>query len=142
MSLITLAYVSSATTLFTPEELGELLTRSRTKNAAAGITGMLLYKDGNFLQVLEGEEESVIELKTRIARDPRHHGMIVMLQQAVGAREFGDWSMAFVDLDHGDRRAELRRLPGHSEFMATELSATGIGGSLAPLLESFRHAIR
>jgi len=51
---VPLVYVSSATELFSDTQLENLLLRSRQNNSTLGITGMLLYKDGNFMQCLEG----------------------------------------------------------------------------------------
>jgi Sensors of blue-light using FAD len=61
---------------FSTEELTDLLRKSRDNNAALGITGMLLYKDGNFMQVLEGDEERVRALATKVSQDRRHRGFI------------------------------------------------------------------
>lgn len=138
MSLITLAYVSSAVKPLSRQELTELLAHCRQSNTAAGISGLLLYKGGNFLQVLEGEAAAVLDLKTRIARDLRHSGMIVMFVRPIEKRQFGEWAMAFHDLDS----AELRDLPGYSDYVDTSLTAESIGGRLAPLLESFRRNMR
>lgn len=54
--MLQIVYASSATKAFSKAELVELLTQVRAKNSRLGVTGMLLYKDGNFLQVIEGEE--------------------------------------------------------------------------------------
>ncbi len=56
---------------------------------------MLLYRDGNFLQVLEGPAGVVDSLIQKIKRDPRHNGVILMSRKAIEERQFGDWSMAF-----------------------------------------------
>jgi len=66
-----LVYVSSAVEPFSKTELVELLHVARANNERLGITGMLLYRDGNFMQVLEGEEPVVRDLYARIERDPR-----------------------------------------------------------------------
>jgi len=73
--MFSLVYVSSAVTPFSSTELADLLTVSHQNNLPAGITGMLLYKDGNVMQVLDGEEPAVLELYTRIGRDPRYRGV-------------------------------------------------------------------
>lgn len=75
-----LVYVSSATTLFSQAELIALLESSRQKNAMAGLSGILLYHDGNFMQLLEGAESSVQSTYESIARDPRHQGCLILLQ--------------------------------------------------------------
>jgi hypothetical protein len=113
-----LVYVSSAASPFTPAELADLQTRCMARNTMAGITGMLLYKDGNFMQVLEGEEEAVRRVYARIGHDPRHRGLLTLLQGSQDERQFPDWTMGFRDLDSADVRVE----PGYSEFLNTPLT--------------------
>jgi len=93
-----IVYVSAAVTWFSPTELRALLASSRLNNERAGITGMLLYKDGNFMQALEGDEEAVRALHTRIEIDRRHRGLLTICSGQADARQFEQWSMAFVDL--------------------------------------------
>jgi len=107
-----LVYVSSAAQLFSKEDLAALLVKSRANNEALRITGVLLYKGGNFMQVLEGEKERVLGLKNRIATDPRHRGLMVLLEQELPQRDFDKWSMGFRDLD-----ADLASIPGYSQFL-------------------------
>jgi hypothetical protein len=108
-----LVYVSSATRPFSGEDLRVLLETCRKNNAELGVTGMLLYKDGNFMQVLEGDEGSVRGLYERIAADPRHGGEITLQQGFAEGRQFPDWSMGFPrpGLARGARRPWLQRVP-------------------------------
>lgn len=94
-TLFRLLYISSGVRLFGDEELAELLAVARRNNAPLGISGMLLYLDGNFLQVLEGNESDVRRLFATIASDVRHRGLIVLLSQPIETRAFPDWSMGF-----------------------------------------------
>jgi hypothetical protein len=114
-----LVYVSVAAESVAKDELLDILSKSRTANAEAGITGMLLYKDGNFMQVLEGEEDAVRALYARIRRDPRHLGIVTVVEGQRERRCFGDWSMGFQDLS----APEAREVPGYSEFLNTPLTA-------------------
>ena len=116
--MYSLTYVSSARTAFDADTLRQLLAKSRQRNEQHEISGMLLYKDGNFMQVLEGPEEAVRATHARIADDPRHSGLITLLQGPIQARSFGGWSMAFRDLND----AEARSLPGYDDFMNTPLN--------------------
>src|SRR5450432_1257585 len=107
-----LVYASTATKPFTKPELRELLGKSERNNVKLGLTGMPLYKDGNFMQVLEGEKEVVMKLATTIEADTRHKGVIVLLQGEREQRDFPDWSMGFRDLEDrntaktpGDRKS-------------------------------------
>ena len=113
MALIHLIYASSATKPFSEKDLLALLEISRRNNEPAGITGLLLYHDGNFMQVLEGEEPVVTATHARISKDPRHYGLLTLLQEPIEKRAFGDWSMGFRNLNSD----EVRSTPGYSEFM-------------------------
>ncbi len=113
-----LVYVSSATWPFSGEDLRVLLETCRKNNAELGVTGMLLYKDGNFMQVLEGDEGAVRGLYARIAADPRHGGEITLQEGFAEGRQFPDWSMGFRDLN----APEVRATPGFSEFLSTPLT--------------------
>lgn len=92
-----LIYASAAVKPLNPEELATLLEKSRVKNSKVGITGLLLYHAGSFLQVLEGPEEAVDECFRRIEDDPRHTNVKVLLRDGVETSEFDEWSMGFVD---------------------------------------------
>ena len=116
-----LVYVSSALKPFSKEDLVTLLEKSRKNNSSLGVSGMLLYKDGNFLQVLEGEEEHVKTLYAKIAKDPRHKGVLTILQGPSTDRDFPDWSMGFRDL----ASPEVSEIPGFSHFLDTPLTKAG-----------------
>jgi hypothetical protein len=113
-------YVSAAVDPFSASELVHLLDTARRNNAALGVTGMLLYKDGNFMQVLEGDEATVRNVYAKIERDPRHRGLLTLLQGTTEERQFADWSMAFRDLD----APEAGAIPGYSEFLNTPLTGS------------------
>jgi hypothetical protein len=116
--MYSLTYISSATNLFSRDELRSLLSASRSNNDRAGLTGMLLYKGGNFMQVLEGDRRAVQAAQAKIMSDPRHKGIIVLLQGEVPARSFRKWSMAFRDLDE----PSSRNTPGYDDFLNTPLT--------------------
>ena len=114
-----LVYVSAAVTWFSESELRTLLTSARFRNEHAGITGMLLYKDGNFMQALEGPEPAVRALYKRIEADRRHGGLVVLDCGTQRSRQFASWNMAFHDISHG--RGEMPG--GYSRFMDEPLNA-------------------
>ena len=99
MNLFRIAYFSGETTRFTRVELEQLLAKARDTNARLGITGILLYKDGNFSQVIEGEEDAVRELFEKIRHDPRHRRVIPVIEEPIAQRDFADWTMSFRNLD-------------------------------------------
>jgi hypothetical protein len=104
--------VSSAQKPLSALELRALLEKCNGNNRPRDITGMLLYKDGNFMQVLEGEESVVRSVHNIIAADPRHRGLITLLQGFTPERQFPNWSMGFKDLG-----ADLHNPEGYSEFL-------------------------
>jgi hypothetical protein len=135
--MYSLVYVSSATAPMPKDELLELLSKAREHNSSKDITGLLLYKDGNFMQMLEGDEQAVTSLYQRIELDPRHRGAIVLLKDDTDARQFPDWSMGFRDLTS----PELKSHPGFSHFMNTPLTARefeGRPGRARTLLQMFK----
>jgi hypothetical protein len=101
-SLQFLAYASSATHQLSADELIDLLSVCRSNNARDDLSGMLLYRGGNFLQALEGPEEVIHATMQRIARDPRHRAIVHLYEDALSQRVFGDWSMGFTDADKLD----------------------------------------
>jgi hypothetical protein len=114
--LFHLGYVSTETRPMRGPDLAGLLQSARDFNRAHDVTGLLLYREGSFLQVLEGREEDVRLVFDRIRHDPRHQDVKVLFEQPLEAREFSDWRMAFIDLDGVD----IAGLPGFSDFLIDE----------------------
>jgi tRNA U34 5-methylaminomethyl-2-thiouridine-forming methyltransferase MnmC len=99
MALIELAYVSIETRPMSPQDLMDILEIARKKNKELDITGMLLYRDGYFIQALEGEEAAVTELYNTIAQDDRHTRVLIIEKASIESRSFGEWSMGFQNLN-------------------------------------------
>jgi hypothetical protein len=102
-------YASQATPPIDIAALRAILEVARTRNAAEGVTGFLLYADESFLQVLEGEAVVLDATYARIARDPRHRNLRVLARSNIRERRFSQWSMGF-DLPD---EAALGTLPGY-----------------------------
>lgn len=135
-----LVYVSSAVRLFTPEELLELLRLSRKRNAQLGITGLLLYDHGNFIQAMEGPAANVDQLFEKICADPRHKQVTSLVQGPLEERQFQRYAMGFVDgaqLSAEDRAA-------YSDFLNEPFDPARFGAqphqALKLLLSFRRHA--
>jgi hypothetical protein len=118
VKLYSLIYVSIASAELREQELLDLLKVSRENNVLDDITGMLLYKDGRFMQLLEGPETAVCATYARIARDLRHRDPTILLESDTEERDFIDWSMGFKALDQETARAT----PGFSRFLDAEFS--------------------
>ena len=112
LALMHLVYVSSAIRKYNDAELDEILNSSVRHNQQQNITGMLLYADGNFIQVLEGESEAVEETFGRITKDPRHQSIYVLLREAIHTRSFNRWAMGFRRVNKSD----TDKLPGYSQI--------------------------
>lgn len=111
--MISLTYLSTATAPYDDSALRDLLAMSRENNHAAGLTGMLLYVGGHFIQTLEGPEEDVDATFARIERDPKHRDLFVALREGIDSRVFPDWSMGFESLAPED----AAELPGFNDYL-------------------------
>jgi hypothetical protein len=112
--LIHLIYASVATQEFGPEQLTYLLQQSREPNERASLTGMLLYSDGNFFQVLEGEPAEVDKLYKKLQQDKRHAQITLIIREPIVRRSFGSWSMGFSSVSP----EELTKIDGLNDFFA------------------------
>jgi hypothetical protein len=94
-------YVSAATKPFAPADLRTLLSKARAFNSSIGIgiSGLLLYHERSFFQILEGEVEQITHLFAHIGKDKRHDNVLLLSREEVKERNFGAWSMGFVDVD-------------------------------------------
>lgn len=109
--MLQLIYCSRETVPFDQSMLDALLAKARSRNAQKDITGLLLYDSGDFLQILEGPSEAVLDLYHLIERDNRHKDARIVHQQEIRDREFGDWGMAFARAD-----SERGCIEGFSEY--------------------------
>lgn len=97
--MYSIVYVSRASGTMGPGELEALVATSRTNNVASAVTGLLVYCDGHFLQVLEGERDVVENLFERIGADDRHDDVRVVGGRDVDGRAFPSWTMGFERVD-------------------------------------------
>lgn len=108
--MIHLIYASSATRLMPNDELTALLKKARENNAKRDISGMLLYRNGNFVQVLEGPEQEVDQVFEVIKKDPRHFDVTLILRRPIQKRDFEEWEMGFNGIEEKD-------LEGYTNFL-------------------------
>ncbi len=113
-----LLYASSTQRDVSDAVLEDILAVSRRNNAACEVTGVLLYSEGGFMQVLEGEHAAVAATYARVCADKRHWKAMVLLDRNA-PRAFGAWSMGF----------ERPALIGEGMFALTR---DAIGGRLKP----------
>ena len=91
--LHSLVYVSSAVEEVTANKLGYLLQRAKARNLLHGVTGVLLFDAGNFMQYIEGPQAGLAEIYRHIKRDPLHTGIIELCVERNLSRSFGNWAM-------------------------------------------------
>ncbi|WP_406830634.1 BLUF domain-containing protein [Pedococcus sp. KACC 23699] len=133
--MLSLTYFSTASSDLSKEDLLELLERTRSKNTALGLTGVLLYSDGNFVQTLEGPEDVVEDAYARISRDRRHHGLFVALREEIEQRAYPEWSMGFREIT----REESGSVPGFTDYLSATPGPRQSGQNRA---EVFHRAFR
>lgn len=109
----TTVYTSTATRDLTDDDLAELLRQCVRNNEESGLTGMLLHRDGRFMQVLEGPDDAVRDVFAVIAADTRHTEVRLLLDESISERAFPAWKMAFRTVDD----ATVTRLEGYDDFL-------------------------
>jgi hypothetical protein len=119
MELYELIYVSLATREMSRADLTELLDQSRRKNARLNITGLLVYHQKEFMQLLEGNKDDIFSLYDTICQDERNTQNHLLWDGPIQQRSFADWSMAFL-LPGG---LPLEGKPAYSFFLQHGLSA-------------------
>ena len=116
MSVFQTIYVSVATELLKLTDLSEILTRARESNTKLGISGLLIFHENTFVQVLEGPRAGIESLLKKIELDPRHKNMKILLQKEIEEKEFDQWAMGFFN------SALLTSRPVGFVDLSTELS--------------------
>ncbi|NRF66200.1 BLUF domain-containing protein [Aquincola sp. S2] len=96
--LVRLMYASRAVPTLDQDELHNILRQSKHNNPQHGITGLLCYSSGIFIQALEGGRSAVSRLYGRIAADPRHGELILLNYEEIGERRFAGWAMGQVNM--------------------------------------------
>jgi len=139
-TLINLIYGSSATKPMSTDMLLDILKTARANNRRLNVTGMLLYRDGNFLQVLEGDQDVVESLYQEIQRDPRHHQIARFAVRPVDKRNFGEWEMGFLHLNAVDMTA----VEGFTPFLREPLNSEKFtdGNFAFTFLQVFKDLVR
>jgi Sensors of blue-light using FAD len=92
-------YVSVADPELEADEIQSIVSHSQRRNAADGVTGIMLYNGSNFLQLIEGEAAVIDACYARIQRDARHSGVATLRDGSIGVREFPHWAMRYSLID-------------------------------------------
>lgn len=136
-----IVYMSTAVGVLRAEELDRIYLRAKSVNARAGITGLLLFYEGAFVQAVEGPAAGVASLMERIRRDRRHSGLLTLEAGSCVERTFPDSPMHFVaarNLTTGEKQAfsDLRQAVSATSHMVGA-PAPGADNGLWAFLSSF-----
>lgn len=125
MSLCQIIWISEAVKNYSEDELLALLKKSRTNNLRLGVTGLLLYHQGSFMQFMEGEEDRVLAIyENRIVPSHLHRKVTLLLKMEETERIFSNWSMGFMATDS----KLANSVPGFTEFVRTKSSFIELAG--------------
>lgn len=119
MALFRLLYHSRASHKMKDVEIFNIIETAQANNAKLGITGLLLFIDDGFIQCLEGEENVVKELYTKITNDHRHEQSRVVLQGNIESRDFKSWNMG-LKIFTGQDIEDLKGINKNPEFNLLE----------------------
>jgi len=135
--MIRLTYASTALKEWSPEELLKLLKECRNNNDVNNITGILLYTNGTFFQVLEGDEATVNSVYAMIEKDKRHKDVTLIQKEKITERAFPYWSMGFEKINAKD----LSKMEGFNDFFEHDFTPSGFASHkniIGPLLSHLR----
>jgi hypothetical protein len=125
-------YVSTSVKLMHENQLLDILHNSRLHNAALNISGVLLYSDGMFIQVLEGKDTVIDALYARIQADQRHKNIITIIDEPIIEKSFGQWLMGFAVTDS----KKTEKLLGYLRSI-NELDLTGSNSMAVDAIKTF-----
>jgi len=114
--LIHIVYVSFSVKDLTEKNLEDLLVDIRKRNKLQKVTGLLLYNDGTFIQLIEGKTGIIQNLFEKIQNDRRHSNVVLLLEESIKKRAFPDWTMGYYKLN----REQSGKIPGYSDFMLSK----------------------
>lgn len=134
MSITYIVYLSYMTKNYTIEEMNELLDSFRRNNEIHDITGLMLYKDGNVIQLIEGKEDDVLKLYNNISNDKTHIHIIKLLHKQAENRMFSDWKMGFVNYNKTTENSY-----GFTKFLSEIKSDLCDDDKIMSLFKLFKH---
>lgn len=127
-------YFSRFAKALTPEQVSDIAESSARRNREDGITGMLIASGELFFQLIEGPDDAMDDLVSRILRDPRHRNVLMLgTEQGELQRLCPDWDMRKLDLaaEISDR-SELAK-----SMLASAFNLHGVLDNLVDTLEQF-----
>ena len=117
------------------EDLLNLLSKCRSKNERRGVSGMLLYGNGTFLQTIEGDEDVIDNLLDTISKDERHTEIQVLTRKEIPARQYSEWSMGFEEISDDT----LKDVEGLRDFGAVDFTVEKLSGNARVVNKLLQH---
>ncbi|NDP28300.1 MAG: blue light sensor protein [Flavobacterium sp.] len=103
-----ISYVSTAISDLNQDEVAELLEQTEIRNNNEGVNGLLIYSDGNFFEVIEGEETKIKNLFKNIKEDPRHRNIMIVFEKEIDQPLFDDKKANFISNNTKHRQMKVK----------------------------------
>ena len=142
--MLQVVYISFASESFNSnaqDGLDDILLKANEYNKKRGITGMLLYRSGVFLQLIEGDLIEIQKLFGKISMDLRHEGLKILVKQQSDERLFEDWSMACRKIDELDLEVIDKILPFQKIIEDTKERKSISKDQILEVFKAFRYKL-
>jgi len=134
--ILTLVYVSEESYPMNQNVLNDILEHSRKHNTKVNISGVLLYENGSFLQLLEGKENRVRALYQKICKDTRHKHVAKIIEFKSRQKSFAEWSMGYANITAD----ELEKIEGMNDFFQNDKCFSDLNHhQIEKLLQAFKY---
>lgn len=114
MGLAYLIYKSIPTTSLTEKDLLEIAEQSKLNNVDNGLTGLLVYGNNEFVQIIEGDEDAIETLYKKLLTDTRHNNIRLVRRDGLERRYFPSWSMGFRSVSNKEMQLIDKAIEGQS----------------------------
>jgi len=102
-----ISYVSTANRDLNHDEVTELLDLTEIRNNNRGVNGLLIYSEGNFFEVIEGEKNMIMDLFEDIKEDPRHRNIMMVFKKEIDKPLFDDKEAGFISKNTKHRQMNV-----------------------------------
>lgn len=130
--LKTICYISDSSRDVSADLLTELYSKAKSNNSKNNITGVLVYKNHNFLQVLEGSQDIVDQTFDRIKNDSRHSNIFKVINTNIEGRIFEDYNFGFTVIDD---KTEFKNLYEYLDWL--KLGHNKLANEVIGMVENF-----
>ena len=125
--LLAISYRSKASRDLSPQELDAILTSARAFNADCGVTGVLFYSLGEFMQYIEGSHAAINQVYQRILDAGAHHDVVQLYMGEIASRQFDTWHMGFCQVPESALQ-EIYNAQWHAAMPVTRSTAAPVPG--------------